>query len=369
LQKSLYLIVVPETVKAFFAATGGRDRVKLYQMVVSFLLLAVVAQADLTLEKLSGPAAGGAVLDVGAAGAFDAAWASCPCVLRIGGKYRMWYSAVFDSKQGRGGIGVAESDDGLEWRRLNDGRPVLDVGLRGSFDDGQVMGPEVHFDGALYRMWYTGMSREWHASGFGHYRIGLALSDDGIAWRRENDGRPVLDLGPPGSADEVQAATPTIVREGDSWRMWYAAWSPTHNHTICSARSTDGIRWTREDRGEPIAGLDPSIAFGQAVARVGDRYLLVYQALKATRGLYAAESRDGRKWTMLHGGEPILSPGEPDDFDAAILGHPHMLVEGDRVRLWYHGFRREADGPAGAIVRIGTAELNFKPSQAAGNRP
>jgi hypothetical protein len=281
----------------------------------------------------------------------------------------MWYSAMFDSKQGRGGIGVAESDDGLTWRRLNDGRPVLDVGPPGSFDDGQVMGPEVYYDGKLYRMWYAAMSREWHESGFGHYRIGLAVSNDGIVWRRENDGRPVFDLGPSGSPDEVQAATPTIVREGDAWRMWYAAWSRRHNHTICSARSPDGVRWTREADGEPIVGLAPSIAFGPAVARVGDRYLLVYQALKATRGLYAAESRDGRKWTMLNAGEPTLSPGEPDEFDAAILGHPYLLVEGDRVRLWYTGFRREPGEVTSYKVRIGAANLKFAPLQAAGTRP
>ena len=98
-----------------------------------------------------------------------------------------------------------------------------------------------------------------------------------------------------------------------------------------------------------------------AVAIYGlHRYVLVYQALQATRGLYAAESRDGRKWKMLNGGEPILSPGEPGDFDAAILGHPCLLVEADRVRMWYTGFRREPADATSYRVRIGAAELTLQ---------
>jgi len=129
------------------------------------------APPPFTVAKIRGSAERGAVFNQGAAGRFDAAWTTCPSVVRVGPRYLMWYSSVFDSKQGVGGIGVAESPDGIAWRRLNDGRPVLQTADPGSFDDGQILSPEVHFDGRQFRMWYTGMAGIWHPSGFGFYRV------------------------------------------------------------------------------------------------------------------------------------------------------------------------------------------------------
>ena len=105
----------------------------------------------------------------------------------------MWYSSLYDSKMGRGGIGLATSPDGVRWRRENGGRPVLSPGPAGAFDEGQGGFPEVLYDGSVYRMWYAGMAADWHGSGFGHYRVGLATSSDGVVWQRANGGRPVLE--------------------------------------------------------------------------------------------------------------------------------------------------------------------------------
>lgn len=305
-------------------------------------------------RKVRGEGTGGAVLDVGAEGAFDAAWVTCPSVQRVGRAYRMWYSSYFDSRVARGGIAVARSEDGIHWQRELGGRPVLDVGPEGAFDDGQVMGPEVLFDGKLYRMWYTGMSRTRHSSGFGHYRMGLATSTDGIHWQRANSGRPVLDTGPSGSPDEVQAATPTIVKETDGYRMWYAAWSPKHGHTICTARSKDGMTWARDNQGRPVTGLSPAEAYGPAVVRRGESYLMLYMALKSAPGLYAASSADGLRWTMLHDSRPILAPGTTGDFDAGLTGHPFLLANEEGVRVWYTGYERPSRDRK---LRIGLAEL------------
>ncbi len=324
--------------------------------VVFSLCASALAGPEARFSKISGQGAGGSVLDVGAAGSFDSAWATCPTVLHVNGMYRMWFSSVYDSKMGPGGIGSAESADGIQWRRLNRGRPVLGLGPEGAFDDGQVMGPEVHFDGALYRMWYTGMSRIRHASGFGHYRIGLATSRDGIEWRRENRGRPVLDVGPAGSPDEVQAATPSIVKQRDGYRMWYAAWSPKWSHTVCVAVSRDGISWTRENRRQPVSGLYEGGAYGPAVCGLNDGYLLLYMPLSRDRkGLYGATSRDGIAWRGL-APEPLIALGTGDAFDEYLAGHPCLLAEGGRVRAWYTGYRREAGGANGWKLRIGLAE-------------
>jgi hypothetical protein len=106
------------------------------------------------------------------------------------------------------------------------------VGTPGSFDDGQVMGPQVLYEKCIYRMWYMGMSVHWHSSHLGYYRIGLATSRDGINWTRENKGAPVFNVGPPCSYDEVQAATPSILRQGSGYRMWYGMGAGLRTHNL-----------------------------------------------------------------------------------------------------------------------------------------
>jgi hypothetical protein len=54
-------------------------------------------QSELEIHRVTGAATGGAVLDVGADGAFDAEWTSCPTVYHDDNGYRMWYSACYDA--------------------------------------------------------------------------------------------------------------------------------------------------------------------------------------------------------------------------------------------------------------------------------
>lgn len=317
-----------------------------------------LAAADVEFEKVSSIHTGNAVLDIGGDGAFDAEWVTCPTVLRIGERYRMWYSSYCSSspKERPGGIGLAESFDGINWKRLNDGKTVLELGAEDAFDSRQIMGPEVLFDGTTYRMWYTGDSGRTTDKKIVYYQIGLATSADGVTWERGNGGQPVLANGPAGSPDEVQAATPSLLKSDEGYRMWYAAWSPAMNHTICVARSEDGIRWTRENDGRPVEGLSPPIAFGPSVTRVEVKYVMLYMALRATRGLYAAESEDGIRWRMLNDGRPAVLPGDKDDFDRDIAGHPFLLNDSGKLRAWYTGYQINGTDLTKWRLRIGLAE-------------
>lgn len=337
-------------------------------------LLLSIGTAHGELRRVAGDQPGGAVLGLGNAGAFDVAWATCPTVLREdvlheNGIYRMWYSALCDAKDGPGGIGLATSRDGIHWRRANGGKPVLTVsppntvGTPAALDAANIMGPQVLRVGDRYLMWYTGMPTARHSSGLGFYRIFLASSPDGITWKRENDGQPVLDLGPADAPDAVQAATPAVLldpvlrdADGKTFRMWYAAWSPTHNHTICTATSDDGLHWTRDHNGAPITGLNPPTAYGQAIARVGDQYLLLYMSLAKVKGLYAATSTDGQNWRMLNNAQPVLTPNPAGNFDDHLVGHPEILIDGETLRIWYTGYQRTTDKKLPLCLTIGLAE-------------
>lgn len=68
------------------------------------------------------------------------------------------------------------------------------------------------------------------------------------------------------------------------------------------------------------------------------------------------ESRDGNHWRMLNEGSPVLPPGPADAFDASIVGHACFLQRGDRLRVWYTGYRQDPHGVLKLMLRIGLAE-------------
>lgn len=289
------------------------------------------------------------------AGAFDEHWVTCPSVIRTPDGLRMWYSSLYDTRMGSGGIGAALSEHGGAWRRENAGRPVLAPSSADAWDGGQVLAPEVLYGDGLFRMWYTGMDRGRHSSGIGYYRIGLATSRDGITWTRANGGKPVLDVGPAGAVDSVQAATPSVLRIGDRYRMWYAAWSPEGNHRICAAESRDGVTWTRLNGGRALSGISGDPSYGPAVVRAPGGFLMLTMAL-GRPGLHASWSRDGLNWTALNEGRPILLPGEPGASDARVVGHPFLQPEGDGFRLYYTGYA-PGGGPLNWELSVLTARL------------
>ncbi|MCD6322141.1 MAG: hypothetical protein J7L77_03870, partial [Clostridiales bacterium] len=55
------------------------------------------------------------VLDVGNSGEFDTLFVSDSCVLKVNGKYLMYYTGYGDDENAR--IGLAESNDGLNWTK------------------------------------------------------------------------------------------------------------------------------------------------------------------------------------------------------------------------------------------------------------
>ena len=122
------------------------------------------------------------------------------------------------------------------------------------------------------------------------------------------------------------------------------------------AESKDGIVWRRENQGRPVKGLSPAQAYGQTVCRRGKEYLMLYMALEAEPGLYAAVSSDGFRWRMLNQGRPVLAPGRVGELDDAIVGHACMLFSEGRILTWYTGYRKEPGGIRGWRLRIGLAE-------------
>ena len=322
------------------------------------------------LERVAGAAHGGASIDPGEPGTWSDAYVSGPTVCYDGSVYRMWF--VGATKADAPGfpygyvarIGLATSTDGMKWTVANDGEPVFDLGPEGAFDAKGIAHPYVLRVGDKYMMWYGGISGE-AARDIGlkpdHVRIermGLATSTDGVHWKRENGGEPVLNIGDKDAIDSIQATGMQVLRINDQFVMWYGAYDGLH--TLAIATSPDGIRWTKGNNGKSLTGLKGQQQLGPSVYFDGDRYLMLYQTLHAGGwNCFAVVSDNGIDWTHVADDQPLLSPAPEGNFDTAGAGrnycvHPtKFVVAGDKVRVWYGG----EDGSPPHFSRVGAMQF------------
>ena len=314
-----------------------------------------------SFERVAGGEAAGVALAPGPKGSFDSFSVGSPDVHFDGRLYRMWYcgSAVACYYQGgESALGLAVSADGIHWRRANNGKPVLGPGQPGAFDELRVEGGCTLYDkdSGIWRMWYTGLRKpgtepraaNWKgvipAGWECRLRIGLATSKDGIHWTRQNGGRPVVELGPIGSTGDLQVMYPTVVKEKDGYRMWYASNSISIPHTVSMATSPDGIHWTKHRHGAPVEGLGWYVT-GPAVSRRGDEYLMLCSPEDLEMNVWivrAAVSGDGFNWQVLNAGKSVAPAGPDLQFEGKRVAeegsthHPSAAIaDGNVLRFWY----------------------------------
>ncbi|MBI1917234.1 MAG: hypothetical protein HYS12_21220 [Planctomycetes bacterium] len=150
-----------------------------------------------------------------------------------------------------------------------------------------------------YKLYYTGEA----APGYAFRSIGVALSQDGIRWKK-HAGNPVIfpsrDI-KSGEFDNVHCHIPTILyrREGKPrYQMWYSGYQNNGGNRIGYAHSDDGLHWVRHPR-------------------------------------------------------PVLGFGKPGDFDDGGLRGPNVIIHPETGAYWmyYNGTRPgQHYGPTGLAV-------------------
>ncbi len=281
------------------------------------------------------------VLNLGLPGSWEDFYVGETSVLKEGGIYHMWYSGVDSSGYSR--TGYATSPDGITWTKYS-GNPVLDIGPPSSWDDYRAAIPEVINVGSRYHMWYTGNDGT-------NYRIGYATSFDKVNWTK-SPANPVLDLGPPGSWEDVHVHSPTVLYDGTTYHMWYSG-SDGLNLRIGYATSTDKDNWTKVaanpvlDLGPP-GSWDDDHVYGATVLFDGTTYHMWYHGFDGLNPRIGyATSPDSIIWTKS-GSNPVLDIGPPGSWDDNSVSHPTVLYDGATYHLWYSA----ADG---SKIRIGYA--------------
>ncbi|MFE2008517.1 hypothetical protein ACFW6U_24390 [Pseudomonas guariconensis] len=170
----------------------------------------------------------------------------------------------------RNSIGLATSIAGAPFQRYCPG-PIVD---RSMFEPHFTATPCVLEEGGKWRMWYLSCT-SWDKmeGGLRHrYHIKYAESDDGVNWRRE--GQVAIDYA---SKDEYAISRPSVIHDGDGWKMWYSYRGDTYR--IGYAESSDGVRWQRMD---DQVGIDVSehgwdsemIEYPFVFDHKGQRYML-----------------------------------------------------------------------------------------------
>lgn len=270
----------------------------------------------------------GRLLSPSAPPAWDSLNVYDPSVLRNGDTYMMWYTGSDGS--GSTAIGLATSPDGITWTK-HPGNPVLTSSQ--TWDAARVANPDVIFDGATYHMWYTGVN----ASGIS--RIGHATSADGVAWTKDVDN-PVLTVGAGGTWEGEDVNTPSVVRVGSAYHMWYTGYDGSYSR-IGHALSSDGTVWTKDptnpviDVGK-VGDWDWLNAYSPDVVVADGLFYLWYsgETLPEAWETGLAMSVDGEAWTRA---ERILPEGPTGTFDSDSADRPSVLLDDGTFRVWYTG--------------------------------
>ena len=209
---------------------------------------------------------------------------------------------------------------------------VLAPGPAGRCDDFRVGGAVVDHDAVsgLWRMWYYCRDHETARENkapppLGSGRVALALSDDGMDWRRVEGpaGRGAV-FGPsavPGDFDALHVGLTDVTRGAGGWLMWYFAGGnearTSANPALGTmtgigmrpglARSIDGINWQRvrglatggalvDYRAEQLYAAWPNMFWD------GRRFVMQVTVPSLDIADYETEvhvSDDGVKWTPL----------------------------------------------------------------------
>ncbi len=193
-------------------------------------------------RSYDGAGPGGSVLPLGGPGSIDEQQVGYVWVLKDGAEYKMYYSANDATNTWRVALAVsADAHAWTKVPGRQAGGAVLDIGPSGSFDAACAYQPSVVKEASgLYRMWYRGCLKPGPFGGPSLGTIGYAESNDGISWVKIPQPGPMgaaLAQGPAGSFDSTGLTTPSVFLDGNTWNMYYAGFNSSLQYTTGLARA------------------------------------------------------------------------------------------------------------------------------------
>lgn len=172
------------------------------------------------------------------------------------------------------------------------------------YDSRGVMDPRIIYDEGIYKMWYGAIASDQKLY------ILYASSLDGLNWTYR-DTIPSIWPGQAGSWNDVEVDPGAVIKEQNSYKMYYNGLSSSGKWSIGLATSTDGFMWTQT--GQPILTGLASWEYNLSVSdviKIGNVYYMYYQGTTSdyyyTASIGLATSTDGINFTK-YSGNPILT--------------------------------------------------------------
>ncbi|CAG0947625.1 hypothetical protein ANRL1_04350, partial [Anaerolineae bacterium] len=170
-----------------------------------------------------------------------------------------------------------------------------------------------------------------------------AVNVDGMVCNLiKNPTNPVLLPGSSGSWDSAQVWDPTVLKDGNTYKMWYTGRDGNGITAIGYATSSDGITWTKYN-GNPVIPSDFFFAWNQISSPTVIKENGLYRMWLSSRDTYLdkthimyASSTDGLTWTPYTYAS-VLSPGYAENWDGTSVSNPTILKIGYTYHMWYTG--------------------------------
>ena len=246
------------------------------------------------------------------------------CVVKENNEYEMWATHVrladsssFDVMWGN--IHKVTISGGYQ---TTSPQHSLARGTEGTYDTYSIYSPSVIKSDTDYKMWYTGVDSS------SVHRILYADSVDGLTWSNislsQNIGTTSLEP----DADESSANSPSVVKVGSTYYMWYEGKDTFSESRIIYCSSIDGLSWQghtividKEDivRKDTIGCGRPSVVFDVDTYKM---WFIVYGSDEDV--VYYAQSSDGSVWS---GFKPSLARKHEGTYDFSLISSINVVVD------------------------------------------
>ncbi|MFO7619514.1 MAG: hypothetical protein R6W91_07695, partial [Thermoplasmata archaeon] len=248
-------------------------------------------------------------LDMNFGSSCDPAGVHQPYVLNEDGSWRMWYTGTYWSPLYNRICHAHKTDLGNPW--LKDGTVLSNDG---TYDNLHALRPWVMAtDEGGYEMFYTGIDTA------GKGRILHATSPNGMSWTRNG-----VVLEPTMALEGTYIGYCSVIREGDTYRMWYGGYSGT-NWRIFYAEYAPAV---------PASDASCTVSFYMDSVSPENLIGSVPNVFVPANGRANADIQ----WVPIAGGHDILailsdiSPGDIDEKNNIASTHV-VVAETDAVDL------------------------------------
>jgi predicted GH43/DUF377 family glycosyl hydrolase len=226
-------------------------------------------------------------------------------------------------------------------------RPILDIGINGTFDDNGVMPSWVISNEDKIYLYYIG----WTQKKTVPYQnsIGLAISDDNGNSFQKIQG-PIISQS---KYDPFFTGTSCVIKENNVWKNWYMSstgwikkydkFEPTYH--LKYTESIDGIHWNNSE----IVAIDyknkyeggickASVINEKNIYKMWYSYRRKYNYRDNKQNSYKigyAESKNGINWQRKDSESGIYI--SKSGWDDLMVAYPHVVKKNKQLLMFYNG--------------------------------